>query len=68
MPFQKGNKLGAKGRPVGSKNKTTIEKNISLQYCNIAMGACSKSAKVLKTATFGQFGETSVRLKKGLSS
>lgn len=23
MPFQKGNKLGAKGRPVGSKNKTT---------------------------------------------
>mgnify|MGYP001165712976 CR=1 FL=1 len=52
MPFQKGNKLGAKGRPVGSKNKTTIEKNISLQYCNIAMGACSKSAKVLKTAKF----------------
>ena len=23
MPFQKGNKLGAKGRPVGSKNKST---------------------------------------------
>jgi hypothetical protein len=23
MPFQKGNKLGAKGRPQGSKNKTT---------------------------------------------
>ena len=23
MPFQKGNKLGAKGRPTGSKNKTT---------------------------------------------
>ena len=23
MPFQKGNKLGAKGRPVGSKGKTT---------------------------------------------
>ena len=23
MPFQKGNKLGAKGRPAGSKNKTT---------------------------------------------
>ena len=39
MPFQKGNKLGAKGRPVESKNKATVEKNISLQYCNIAMGA-----------------------------
>lgn len=23
MTFQKGNKLGAKGRPVGSKNKAT---------------------------------------------
>lgn len=68
MPFQKGNKLGAKGRPVGSKNKATAENNNSLQYCNITMGACSKSAKVLKTAKFGQFGETSVRLKKGLSS
>ena len=54
MPFQKGNKLGAKGRPVGSKNKTTIEKNNSLQYCNIAMGASSKSAKNIKSSQFGE--------------
>ena len=31
MPFQKGNKLGAKGRPVGSKNKTTDVQKFELQ-------------------------------------
>ena len=31
MPFQKGNKLGAKGRPVGSKNKTTDIQKLDLQ-------------------------------------
>ena len=67
MQFQKGNELGFKGRPVGSKNKATDEKKFELQYCNIAMGACSKSAKVLKTLKLLQFGETLVRLKRGFS-
>ena len=31
MPFQKGNKLGAKGRPVGSKNKSTDVQKFELQ-------------------------------------
>ena len=31
MPFQKGNKLVAKGRPVGSKNKSTDVQNFELQ-------------------------------------
>ena len=31
MPFQKGNKLGAKGRPVGSKNKATDVQKLELQ-------------------------------------
>ena len=31
MPFQKGNKLGAKGRPVGSKNKSTDQQKFELQ-------------------------------------
>ena len=31
MPFQKGNKLGAKGRPVGSKNKATDVQKFELQ-------------------------------------
>ena len=31
MPFQKGNKLGAKGRPVGSKNKSTDLQKFELQ-------------------------------------
>lgn len=31
MPFQKGNKLGAKGRPVGSKNKTTDVDKLKIQ-------------------------------------
>ena len=31
MPFQKGNKLGAKGRPVGSKNKSTDVQKVELQ-------------------------------------
>ena len=31
MPFQKGNKLGAKGRPKGSKNKSTDLQKIELQ-------------------------------------
>ena len=31
MPFQKGNKLGAKGRPVGSKNKATDVQKVVLQ-------------------------------------
>ena len=30
-PFQKGNKLGAKGRPVGSKNKATDVQKLELQ-------------------------------------
>ena len=31
MPFQKGNKLGAKGRPVGSKNKATDVQKFEFQ-------------------------------------
>ena len=31
MPFQKGNKLGAKGRPKGSKNKATDVAKVQLQ-------------------------------------
>ena len=31
MPFQKGNKLGAKGRPVGFKNKATDVQKFELQ-------------------------------------
>ena len=31
MPFQKGNKLGAKGRPKGSKNKATDVNKFQLQ-------------------------------------
>jgi len=31
MPFQKGNKLGAKGRPKGSKNKATDVNKFELQ-------------------------------------
>ena len=31
MPFEKGNKLGAKGRPVGSKNKATDVQKFELQ-------------------------------------
>ena len=31
MPFQKGNKLGAKGRPVGLKNKSTDVQKFKLQ-------------------------------------
>ena len=31
MPFQKGNKLGSKGRPVGSKNKATDVQKFELQ-------------------------------------
>ena len=31
MTFQKGNKLGAKGRPVGSKNKATDVQKFELQ-------------------------------------
>ena len=31
MPFQKGNKLGSKGRPVGSKNKSTDVQKFELQ-------------------------------------
>ena len=31
MPFQKGNTLGSKGRPVGSKNKSTDVQKFELQ-------------------------------------
>ena len=31
MPFQKGNRLGAKGRPQGSKNKATDVQKFELQ-------------------------------------
>ena len=35
MPFQKGNKLGSKGRPVGSKNKATDVQKFELTcVCN----------------------------------
>ena len=46
---------------------TVAGKAIVVQYCNNARGDCSESAKSKKTLKLLQFGETSVRLKKGFS-
>ena len=47
MPFKKGNKLGAKGRPAESKNKSTDLQNFELQHMSFNIEDMKKDFQTL---------------------